>query len=444
VFALLAAVAFSSQGEYPFHYAGPMSKLLAPSAKLAPVTQGLPFEIVVTKGGAIGPDAFKLAGQGWKGSAKLSFSGLKYGDGSLSGEAALSNNAATSLQGLRLDVVSATELYKGKDKNGDEIVLTRAQDFQVDPLFFGDLLAGESEGPLAFTVGNLKFQPESVQITIRGLLSGLRYLDIFEGPGGSSYSNMVFAGSKLYGEVFARELFVSEPPNEPGKFAEGDDQTTGIAVNPKTGDVYFTQVSNFNVYIISPTGAKKGSLAEAAGIEVYAQKPRFDASGRLYLAMDGGGIYVLENGKVKRQMREIAGEGIAINNYDVSADGTIWVTDGTNLRMQPQSGAGKKMADKGDWRFGNVMSPFGVRVNSAGLVFVGEEEMDEKEQWDRVSIFDTQGRIVRVFGRAAKAPLTGEGNYHPGQVEGPREIAFAPDGTAYVSCAQGMLRYQPF
>jgi hypothetical protein len=443
---MLALVAATVLGQAPFHYAGPMSRLLAPGAKLAPVTQGLSFEIVVTKAGGVGPDVFKLSGQRWRGSANLTFSGLKYEGGTLHGQVSFANSAGTSLQGLRLDIIGASELYRSKDKDGKEITLSRPHGLKSEsPVYFGDLLDGESEGAHPIDVSGLDFKDDSIQFTLQGVLSGLRYIDKFHGPGDSAYPNMDFAAGHLYGEVYGNELFVATPPAEGKAFAQAEDQTTGLAVHPKTGDIYFTQVSNPNIFIVGPSGQKKGQIGESDGIDRFVQRLRFDKSGKLYACGDGGGnIFVIENGKVKKSIDQIADAGLAINNFDVSAEGTVWVTDGTTVRMLRASGQGAKVAGASDWHFGNLQSPFGVRVSPGGLVYVGEEEVEDKDQWDRISVFDAEGRIVRVFGRAGKNPPSSEETMHPGQVEAPREIAFGPDGMVYVSSGQGILRFQPF
>lgn len=442
---LAATVLF--QGQSPYHYSGPMTSLLAEGAKIAPVSQGIPFQVVITgNGSSVGPASFKLNQAGWKGSAGLELEGLRYADGVLTATAKVANNGEESLQGVRLDVLSASEQYTYKDKDGKDQVGTRSQSFAFgSPLFFGDLLNGESQADLAFKVSNLKFAPETKQITVSGVVSGLRYSGAFESPGGGSYSNMHFTSDgKLMGDEYGREIFLGPVGGAAKAIAEVPEQCTGVAVHPKTGDIYSTVVSSRDIFIFSPTGASKGKIGEANGIDNFVQKPRFDSSGKLYACGDGASIFVIDGGKVQKNIDSAAGGGLSISSYDVAANGTIYLTNNGDsvLQIEP-GGASKKIAGKAGWKFGAVQSPLGIRVDRAGLVYVGEEEVENQDEFDRVSVFDPQGRIVRVFGRGGLKP-NAEKEMLPGQVDSPREMAFGPDGTVYVSASGKILMYRPF
>jgi sugar lactone lactonase YvrE len=445
---LAAFVAIAMADDVPFHYSGPMSKLLTAGAKVAPVTTGIPFEVVIQKDGSVGPASFKLSGQGWKGSANLQLQNLKYADGTLSAGANLENAAGTSLQGLRLDVVGATETYKGKDKDGKEVTLARAQAHQFEsPLFFGDLLNKESEGPHPFSVSGLKIAPETVQITVRGVLSGLRYLDRFEAPGGGGFNHMDFLpGGKLVAGVYGTQILLVDPAKDAKETYTVEGQSVGGAVDPRTGDVYTTTVSSSTITVFDPQGKKKSTLGEANGIDKFVQTLRFDKAGTLYALGDGGAnVFVLKNGKVIKSIEDVGGQPFAISSFDVAPNGALWMTDSTaSLLTVGPDGKGRKVAQKADWKFGAVQSPLGIRVDRNGLVYVGEEEVDNYDPFDRMSVFDPQGRIVRIFGRAGKKPAGQEDQLNPGQLESPREFAFGPDGTLYVSASGGILIFQPF
>jgi hypothetical protein len=170
---------FSSQADPgPYAFVGPMSQYLATGAQVAPVTKGLPFTIVLEGAGdKIAPTSFSLKGEGWKGAAELQFSDLNYADGSLSGTVSLTNKAGAGLQGLRLDVLTATEEYRTKDEKGQEKLATRSQPLRFEsPLLFGDLLPGEDQGGIEFRVSNLKFIEDTTKISVSGVLSGLRHV----------------------------------------------------------------------------------------------------------------------------------------------------------------------------------------------------------------------------------------------------------------------------
>src|SRR6478609_3178883 len=104
---------------------------------------------------------------------QLQFSGATIAAGHFIAAARLTNNSGTVLQGLRLDVVKATEFYrenpKVKAKAGTKVeprVVTRElKAAAVSPLYYGSLTDGESAEAASLDVPGMEMKPETVRIT---------------------------------------------------------------------------------------------------------------------------------------------------------------------------------------------------------------------------------------------------------------------------------------
>ncbi|HZH97922.1 MAG TPA: hypothetical protein VEX38_03045 [Fimbriimonadaceae bacterium] len=418
----------------PFHFSGPAAQYLAPGAAVAPVTKGLPFSIVLSEQGAkVGSSEFVLKGTDWKGSADLKLTDLKFTDGTLRGVASLANKAGQSLQGLRLDMVSAIEEYRGKDEKGQEKLFTRAQEYKFDsPLLFGDLLPGEGQGEIEFTVSGLKFSPETTTITLSGVLSGLRHVGAWVPEDGYVPGSLEFApdGTLYITHYETGEITKLDTARKGKALYDIGSQPTGLARHPSTGDLYSTAISSKIVKVHGSDGKLKREFGENV-FENFVNRIRFDRQGRLYVSEEFGGIRRLNGEKLDRKIMKIAGDDVDSRDFDLDGKGVLWIVSETGFYRIDESDQGKKIASVGSWKLGGVQAPTAVRASPEGLIYVGEDESQEGAGNDRIVVFDGQGRFVRVFGRAGKGKK--QEGWHPGQVKSVSVIGFAPDGTIHIS-----------
>src|SRR4051812_16487659 len=88
--ALLSPLGLRAQerGAGHFYFAGPLDRLTADGVKVAPVGAGLPFSLVISEAGAkVGPSQFDLKMPGASAPLRLTFEGLKFAAGRLTGSA---------------------------------------------------------------------------------------------------------------------------------------------------------------------------------------------------------------------------------------------------------------------------------------------------------------------------------------------------------------------
>ena len=162
-----------------FYFCGPLNSLMAEGSKPpASVTKGLAFSVTITDGGkTISAGKIDLSIPNASGPLALSLEELKFQGGKLTARAVIKNNCGTSAQGLRLDVIGAIETYKAAEAAG--ALKTRPQDARLaSPLSFGDLEPNEKSDPIAFETA-ISFKPETTQVVVNGVVSGLRYVGAF-------------------------------------------------------------------------------------------------------------------------------------------------------------------------------------------------------------------------------------------------------------------------
>jgi hypothetical protein len=138
---------------------------------------------------------------------------------------------------------------------------------------------------------------------------------------------------------------------------------------------------------------------------------------------------------------------------DVDPAGNMWVVSGLEkdrflFRIEAGGKKGKRLLAGPDWHLGALDVPQSVRLDPAGNVYVAEQG-EEGTEAARLSVFDKNGRFLRVFGRGGAAPRADE--VLPGQVWRPVDLAFGEGGRLYVACANDggfskhlMLMFQPF
>ena len=435
-----------------FYFAGPLARLAADGVEVAPIGSGLPFSLVLSDGGSkVSPAQFDLKVPGASAPLRLAFENLKFAGGRLTGDARITNSTGSVVEGLRLDLVSASEEFQTKDTKGAPALSTRAQAVSLaSPLFFGDLSKGESSDAVPFDASNVRFAPETTKVTLSGVVSGLRYAGAFNVP---DVSNPAQIDSDAQGRLYLCDVTGNRVvrTDAEGRGAETvarlEDQCLGAAVNPKTGEVYATRANSTDVYTFAGAAAGRFDGGD------YLSFLRFDRRGNFYAS--GGHVFRFAAGKVALDLKELAGEGLSAKGIDVDAAGQLWVVSGledkrTLFRVAPDGRAAQRVSAGKDWRPGRLDVPESVRVDAAGNAYVAELG-EEGAEAARVTVFDKAGALVRVFGRGGREPQRDADKVLTGQLWRPRDIAFGADGRVYVAQendggfkTDAVLVFQPF
>lgn len=435
-----------------FHFAGPMSAYMLNGAAPGRVATGLHFTLVLTdRGATIAPNRFDLKGAKWTGSATLSFEGLKFENGELKGTVHLRNASGSVIEGVRLDITGATEEYKGLTSQGKDTLMTRPQSASLpSPLLFGDVPNGQDADSASLEVGGLVFNPETTKLSVHGALSGLYYLGGFEVIKLRAVPAMdVDSQGNLYFVDVTEHSVVRTKADGSDQVAvvKLPDQSLGVAVDRKNGDIYATAVNNAAIFRFSSGGELKGKIEAKDGLRGWTHNLRVSSDGTLYSDMSGSLVEIV-NGKAGRVLSQVAGERIGARLFDIDADGNIWLCTSTSFFKSDIAGKnGKRIGTGPDWHLGSITTPNGCRVDATGQVYVTEGE--DRQEAGRISVFDKDGKLVRVFGRGSSTRLVGKLN--PGQVFRATDIAFGPDGRVYVvhagdpgSKSPLVLMFQPF
>lgn len=166
----------------------------------------------------------------------------------------------------------------------------------------------------------------------------------------------------------------------------------------RDGGVYVADTGNHRIVRLGPDGAWRGAFGAFSGNEGPAEPGTFNEPW-----------------------------GVA-----VAPDGTVYVADTWNHRVQRFSADGRYLGGFG--YFGQAEAPEafwgprGLAVDSAGRLFVADTGNK------RVVVFDRSGAFVGSFGGAG---------YEPGRLDEPVGVAVAPDGAIYVADTWN-LRVQVF
>ncbi len=153
-----------------------------------------------------------------------------------------------------------------------------------------------------------------------------------------------------------------------------------------------------------------------------------------------GNLYVPDAGNHRIQRFDARGQclgsvgrlGQAPGEFDSPCDieideaGCLFVADTYNDRIQKLTPKGVPLLTIGD--DANLNGPLGVTVDEKGRIYVADTNHH------RVTIYDDQGRQVRVFGREGTGP---------GEMTFPSDVRVGQDGTIYIA-DQDNLRIQRF
>ena len=441
VFALLAPfiLAPAARAETaPFLFSGPLPSLLAPGATAGVSTSGLPFEIRLSAGGqTIEGGPFDLAPPGAAKSFRLTLSGAAFAAGKLSAKAAIANGTGAALEGLRLDLVQATETFTRKDAQGKAVTETRPQKVVAAPLHFGDLGDGESSDALALEATGLAFGSETTQIVVRGVVSGLRYEKTLHNPTACSSGEIdVDPEGNLYlADTCGNRIAKVTPGDVASTAVELPDQTKGSARDAKTGRLAATYTNYPEIRLIGADKSVLATIGEAQGLDTYPGFLRFDAQGTLWAEAGASIARIGADHKLDLRLRTIAGTDLDSGLFfDLAPDGTLWVVSSGALWHGGADGKkGARVAGPGV-RPGELAAPRAPRVAPDGSVWVVEAADSNLGSADRVSVFDREGHLLRVFGRGARAPLPAYPDaYHEAQLYAGLDLAFGPEDRVYIA-----------
>lgn len=203
--------------------------------------------------------------------------------------------------------------------------------------------------------------------------------------------------------------------------------STGL-LNPQNSDKFYDRIWDYIIYrkVWSPLGSPKINFyveknlvptVEPIEKDLVSGWDRPPISGNFVTSFGGPG-------SVRGKLR--APRGVA-----VGPDGSIYVADSRNARIQKFSSTGEPLAiiggpGTGPGQFNNLHTgPCGVAVSSQGFIYVADT-------WNnRIQKFTPDGRFVTMWGG------------HGSDFYGPRDLAIGPDGMVYVSDT-GNKRIQKF
>lgn len=443
---LATALSPAAQDESHFAFVGPFSKFMVEGKTPAPVSSGLPFSIVLSEGGKTvvgGPYELKIGGSSKP--LTLTLEGLRFENGHITAKAKLVNKSGAAVEGVRLDIVGASETYKDASETK-----TRAQKVsQPSPLSFGDLAADEDTGPLDVDISTLTFAPDTVQVTVTGVISGLQYVRTISveeaSPGGQievDSADRVF----LQDLVNHRVLRMKSDGKNVETAAKLPNQTASMAVNKVTGEIA-AACGQGKIHLFTKSGDDRDPIDSSKGYDWNACWLRYDSRGSIW-ASAGSIVRVGASGKVEALIEKLGDFSAESPGFDVAPDGALYaVAENTLFRTTDDGKKAKRIATGPSWRLGQLTEPRSARVDAKGNVYVVEMESDTEAA--RISVFDKDGNFVRAFGRGSKTRPNPD-EQHEAQVFQPGDVAFGPDGKVYVSCARHgggaafVLIFQPF
>ena len=190
---------------------------------------------------------------------------------------------------------------------------------------------------------------------------------------GEGFENPIGIAVDAGGRLFVTDseggvvVVMDEGGNELGRIRDGLVRPTGVAVDPRSGELYVVDTQAHEVLVFDET-----------------RRP-FEDGGHLARRFGGRG----------------AGPGQL--NYPtllaIGPSGHVYVSDALNFRIQvftPDGTPLRTFGQLGD-AVGEFARPKGLAVDSAGRVFVVEG------LYDVVNVFDEEGRLLMTFGSAGRA-----------------------------------------
>lgn len=429
--AICLALAVSSTA--PYNYTGKLIDLMPEGATWGMPSGGQPIQIVITDDGSkVGPTEFKLKGPKWDSEAPLTIQNLKFSSGVLTGTVKFKNSSGHALDGVRFDIVSASELYKGT--NG--AVQTRAQTvMEESPILFGDMPKEVESSEVDFKAAGLAWKPETSQITVTAKLSGLTFQKVLFPDHCGSYLDFDLKGRLLLGSRQQPAIYRTDVDAGTLESITSTPETSPvIAVNPLDGTICAHWMNGHNFTLYSPGGDEKGTIeqnGDVPGMIGWPQMGHYDAKGNLYLQFENT-VAQIVGGKPSFVLKgagqyEFTGEVF----FDVAKDGTLFVASESNVfRFEPGGKTPKKILQGPDLKLGRIHGVQAIRLDPSGYLWIADAT--DGDFPGRVCVFDSNGKFVWTFGRGGAAKP--DEGWLDGQVSGAiTSFAVAPDGHVYVA-----------
>jgi hypothetical protein len=439
-----------------FAYPGRIAQYASELAVVAPPSGGgIGFSVTLDAAGKVAPEAkFALSKPSWKGEGSLSLTGMAYSGGSLTGSFQVANTTPTVLEGIRVDWVDLVERYKGKDAEGKEVILSRSKALTSDgPWMTADLQPKQSSQVQAFKTSGIVLAPETVDVTLRGTVSGMALVGHLNISGSEDLFALDFDGrGRLYVTSNVNGAIYRMNPDGSGisTFATLPGGSISISVNRISGEVIAQSWNADRLFRFSATGQDAEGLMQdddVPGLGGWASSARYARDGSLFCVF--GGTFSKMAGKKPAFVLEGVGAFKFEDalHYDFGPDGTIWIGTASTVFRVPADGKGGTRPIIGpSLKLGNVAGITALRCDAAGNVYVAERR--DAEHYARISVFDSQGRFIRVFGRGDSKPPGEDEEIRTGQIHTQvRSMAFGPDGRLYFSHGhldQPIVVFEPF
>ncbi len=431
-------IALLARTEDSFNYTGPLTGHMNESATWGTPTNGLPVHLTISdKGAKVSIVDNSLKGDGWKGEAKLDLDGLSYVNGELKGTVAFKNSSGVVLEGLRFDVLGATEAYTAKDATGKEIAMSRAQTISEEsPILLGDLQPDQNAGSFPFHASGLKWNPETTGITVTLKLAGIAFLQSIPTEDYNAQLAFDLKGRLLLGSGQREGIYRYDPKSGKQDLLFSVPGTaTAMAVHPIDGTIVARWTNSHEYKVYSPSGDDRGTIAEngEAGMDSWPSYPRYDSKGNLYLAF-GSNISLFNGGKPTTIINKIAGFDLHDPfTFDVTRDGTIVVASEANIFSITADGKnGKKLVQGPDVKLGRTHGVSVLRTDASGNIWIADTT--DNDFSGRCQVFDRNGKFLMVFGRSAVQRKEDINDVWPGQIPMvTHDFAFAPNGHVFVS-----------
>ncbi|MBS1719945.1 MAG: hypothetical protein JST35_05830 [Armatimonadetes bacterium] len=446
--ATLACLA-ATQAVGPFNLRGRFVDLAPEGVAWGSALPGVLSTVTIESGKVTGPAEFKLAANRWTGPCALKLANLSYANGTLTCSPSLTNGSGKDLTGVRFDIVSATETYEGKDKDGKPVMMTRSMAVAEDsPILFGEMPAGTDAGGFSIQATGLGWKPETRKIEVQVQTSGFTFQrQLFK-----DHTNCHVAtdrkGRLLIGSGQVGTIYRANPDNgEIESVGTVPDYRVSFAVDPTTGNLAASWMGANKFKLLGPGGDEIAEIPQAdgePGRTGWAGDCAFDELGRLYLNF--GTSLARFKGSTMTEVvpppADITDWGII--RFAVEGKGTVYLANRSTVYRIGEDGKSKKVLFGPDWRPGRLHGVDAIWIDKATqTLYVGSDH--ESGYYARVDAFDLNGKYRFTLGRGNTKPNEAAERWD-GQILAPVSGVVSPNGTLFVGVYDtyaGVMEYSP-
>lgn len=293
---------------------------------------GLAFAVTLRGTGApLASGPYLLKVPGGTGPLRLELSRLAVDGARLRGEARLVNGSGLLLAGLALDFASASAVPKGDVAASPSPAPLALR----EPLAFGELLPGESTGPLPFEASPVPTGEEVTIVTLLGAVSGLAVEPPVAVEGTTRPAALdADRSGRLYVASGDRVLRLAGASGaRPGEAARLAATATGLALRRRNGDL-LVSTGGSAIEVHRAGRSRPATLDAGRPVTVL----RFDGKGRLHAA-SGNAVLAFDEA-APGPAREFGPPGSEVLSFDVDARGAVHavVGEGASRRVVVASG----------------------------------------------------------------------------------------------------------